>query len=152
MNITAAAAQHLSPPLPANWACTVCDSCDPSTTLSRGASVVNTVSKLDTSCETPSQHEARADTGDRLDRTHHWARHARLERRLDLLLDELLEVDVVCKEGVRSDLLRSVDSETLRRVSREETGEDTAGLDPAIVSKYQRIRQNLLVHDIGVLC
>ena len=35
--------------VPANWAWTVCESWDPSTTLSVGGSAVNTVSKLDTS-------------------------------------------------------------------------------------------------------
>ena len=41
--------------VPANWAYTVCDSCNPSTTLSIGTSVVNTVSKLDTSCTASSR-------------------------------------------------------------------------------------------------
>lgn len=59
---------------------------------------------------------------------------------------------MVCKEGVRSDLLCPVDSETLRWVSGEEASEDAARLCAYVVAKDERVVQDLLVHDIRVLC
>ena len=85
-------------------------------------------------------------------RTYDGARHARLERRLDLLLNKLLEVDVVRKERVRPDLLRPVHAQALRRVSREQARQYTPRLHTDVVPEHERVVQDLLVHVVRVLC
>ena len=76
------------------------------------------------------------------------AGHARLERRLDLLLDQPFPVDLL-KESVLLDLVCSIDSQTLRWVTRQQSGEDGLCLRTNVVDKDERVMQNLLVH---VLC
>ncbi len=97
---------------------------------------MNTVSKLDTSCGN-GVRDRTAQT--RYTGAYHWAQHAGLERRLDLLLNELLEVNMVGKEGMRSDLFCPVDSQALRRVSGEETSEDASRLCANIIAKDERV-------------
>ena len=76
------------------------------------------------------------------------ARHTRLERRLDLLLDQPFPVDLL-KESVLLDLVCSIHSQTLRWVTRQQSGEDGLCLRTNVVAKDERVMQNLLVH---VLC
>jgi hypothetical protein len=67
------------------------------------------------------------------------ARHARLERRLDLLLHERAEVDVLREERVRLDRLGALPAEPLRGVARDEPGEDRARLVREVFRERQRV-------------
>ena len=58
---------------------------------------------------------------------------------------------MVGEEGMRSDFLRAVDTEALRRVACKKACKDAACFNPNIVTEDERVVQNLLVHDIGVL-
>ena len=78
----------------------------------------------------------------------HGAADARLERGLNLLLCEPVPVDLV-EERVALDLFGAVYAQTLRRVAREEAGEDRSrtGGDP--VWEEERVAQDLLIHLVG---
>ena len=68
---------------------------------------------------------------------------AGLERRLDLLLHELLEVDVLGKEGVCPDRLGARDAQALLRVAREQAREERARVGRDFVAEAQRVGEDL---------
>ena len=76
----------------------------------------------------------------------------RLERRLNLLLEQLVEIDVFRKEGISLDLFRAVDTKPLCWVARKQASEDAARLRAYVVAEDERVLQDLLVHLLGVLC
>ena len=84
--------------------------------------------------------------------TYHRACDAGLERRLYLLLHEFVEVDVLREEGVLLDVVRAVHAQAMGGIARQQTGEDTPRLRADLVAEDKRVLQNLLVHDLGVLC
>lgn len=84
--------------------------------------------------------------------THHRTRNAGLERRLDLLLEELLKVDMLPKERVPLNLVCAIHAQSASRVAREETGEYAACVGADLRAKDERILQDFLVHLIGDLC
>jgi hypothetical protein len=67
------------------------------------------------------------------------ARHARLERRLDLLLHERAKVDVLGEERVRLDRLGALPAQSLRGVARDEPGEDRARLVGEVLRERERV-------------
>lgn len=69
----------------------------------------------------------------------HGALYTRLERRLDLLLRELDEVDVVLEERVLLDLVCALDAEPPCWVARDQPGEDRARLRGDFVSEGKRV-------------
>lgn len=81
----------------------------------------------------------------------HRARNARLERRLDLLVHEFLKVDVLREERVLLDLVCAVHTQTVVRVTREQSGEDAARVRADLVAEPEGLLQDLLVHGVGVL-
>lgn len=83
---------------------------------------------------------------------YHWAtHHGRLERRLDLLRPQLLEVEMSREEGMIFDLLSAVDTESLRRVPIQQLNQERSGLGANFVREPKGVRQDLSVHLIGVL-
>ena len=82
----------------------------------------------------------------------HWTANARLERRLDLLLQQSLEIDVLSEELVPFDFFSPIDSKALRRVSIQKPGEDRTRQGTDFVRGDKRIVKDLLVHLIGDLC
>lgn len=76
---------------------------------------------------------------------------ARLERRPDLLLRQLLKVDVFRKEIMALDVFRTLDTKTAGGVAGEQLGKDGAGVFRELVSKFEGLVQDLLVHLICVL-
>jgi len=78
--------------------------------------------------------------------TNHRARNARLEWRLNLLLSQELEVNMIMEEGMSLDLFRSLHSEATSRVAIKQTRQDTHRLGTELVSKAKGIVENLLVH------
>jgi hypothetical protein len=69
----------------------------------------------------------------------HGAAHAGLERRLDLLLREAPPGDDLLEERVSLDLLRAVHAQTLRRVARQQAGQDRARAGGDFVWEDERI-------------
>ena len=68
---------------------------------------------------------------------------ARLERRLDLLGQEQLPVDRLGEERMALDLLGPVDAESLRRIARQEPGQQRARVRGDLVREAQRVLQDL---------
>lgn len=74
---------------------------------------------------------------------------ARLERRLYLLLHELLEVDVLGKKRVRLDRLGTGDAQSLLRVAGEEASQERASVGGDLVAESQRVGQDLRRIDVS---
>lgn len=79
-------------------------------------------------------------------RTHHGTRHTRLKRRLDLFLQEFLEVNVVYEERVLLDLLSTVHSKSFRGISVEKTSQNASSFYADVGAKGEWISKDLLVH------
>lgn len=79
------------------------------------------------------------------------ARDGRLKRRLDLLGDEPLPVDVPSEKRMVLDVERTVDAQPLGRVPIEEPDEERAGLGANLLREAERVLQNLAVHLVRVL-
>jgi hypothetical protein len=58
---------------------------------------------------------------------------------------------MVSKEGVTLDLLSTFDSKTAQRISVQETRQNFAGFWTELLSKYERIVENLYIHRVDVL-
>jgi len=78
--------------------------------------------------------------------THHRTRHAWLKRRLDLFLQEPLEVDVVYEERVLLDLLSAVHPKSFRRISVEKTSQNGSSFCANVGAEGEWISEDLLVH------
>ena len=133
--------------------CTLWERLDPSTTESCGASLVNSVSKFEQSMAdvwaTRNKKRislrpagARSWPGER--DTH----HARLERRLNLLLQQRAPVDMFRKERVPLDLFGAIDAQPLAWVARQQAPQDVAGVRAHVAREAERLGQDLLVHDL----
>ena len=77
--------------------------------------------------------------------------NSRLERRLNLLLPQLLEIYVSGEEGVVLDLLGAIHAESPRRVTIEQSSEQRSSFGTALVREAKRVRKDLAVHFVGVL-
>lgn len=125
---------------------TVSDRCESSTTLSCGASLVNSVSNCSPNTHrqyyspgTPGTVRGEGTCVARISS----ALHARLEWRLDLLLHKQLKVDVLGKEWVLLDRLCAGDAESEGRVAREEAGQERARVRCDLVGEFERVREDL---------
>lgn len=65
--------------------------------------------------------------------------YARLEGRVNLLLREQLEVDVVHEEGMFLDLLSAIDAKTIGGVAREKSRQDTPGFRADFSTEGERV-------------
>lgn len=84
-------------------------------------------------------------------KSYYGRRDTRLKGRVDSLLRQLLEVDVILEEGMPLDLLRSVYAEPLRRIASEETSEDAACFRRDFWPKDEWVIEDLAIHVIGDL-
>lgn len=83
-----------------------------------GASVVNTVSKFDTSYITTDRQSLNITSlRDLGKRAYHWTGNTGFEGGLYLLLQKLFEINVLLEEGVFLDLFSTIDTETPCRVA-----------------------------------
>lgn len=80
-------------------------------------------------------------------RTH----NSRLERRLNLLGNEPLPVDVPREERVVLNVGGSVDSEPVGRIPIEQSDEQRASLGANLLREAKRVLEDLAVHFVGVL-
>jgi len=78
----------------------------------------------------------------------HGATHGRLERRLDLLLREALPV-YLFEEPMSLDHVGAVHAQALRRVARQQAGQDRPRAGRDFVWEEERISQDLFVHLVG---
>lgn len=67
------------------------------------------------------------------------ARDARLEWRLNLLRNKLLEINVFPKERVFLDVLCTVDAESGCGVAREQTGEQGSSVAADLLAEAERV-------------
>jgi len=77
--------------------------------------------------------------------------NSRLERRLNLLGDQLLPVDVPREERMVLDIRRSVDSQPMSWIPVEQTDEKRPSFGPNLLGEPKRILEDLAVHLVGVL-
>jgi len=129
---------------PENWAWTVWDRVEPSTKLSTGSSVVNTVSKFDTSYPTASIRTI--STKNNREDAYHRTGHASFEWGLYLLRQKFLKVDMFPKERMFLDFFCAVNSKTTGWITGQEPSEDALRLETNFWSEDERIIQDLLVH------
>lgn len=83
---------------------------------------------------------------------HHRACNLRLEWRLDLLLPQEPKIDVLVEERMSLDLLRAVNTQSFRRVARQQTGEDTSCVGADHITKKERAVKDFLIHHVGCFC
>ena len=58
---------------------------------------------------------------------------------------------MVVKEGVTLDLISTFDSKTAQGISVQETGQNFAGFWTELLSKLERIIENLQIHFVDIL-
>jgi hypothetical protein len=75
-----------------------------------------------------------------------------LERRLDLLLREQLEIDMLVEERVAFDLFCAFDAETTSRVAVQQRSEDALRFWLEFLPENKRVVQDLLIHLVRLLC
>lgn len=67
-----------------------------------------------------------------------------------MLVPELCKVDVFGEEGMVLDILGAVDTESLARISVEQTSQKRPGFGTNAIGEAQRFGENLAVHFVGV--
>ena len=106
------------------------------------------MSKLDTSFHLQYQVLPQKIDGKR---SYHRASNTWLERGVDFFLLQLLEVDIIVKEGVTLDLLSTLNPKTVQGISVQESSQNSAGFRTELLSKSKRIVENLFIHLVNDL-